>query len=180
MRKIIITAAAIAALVVPTAAMASVAVDTNGFGSVGKGDVQTALNLKNDAAMQDLFQKDGIKFSAIVGYVSDYEMTCGPANTGATMHRIITQPYRVAVEAKANTNNAGKLTSGWDLTGNTVGQPFAIGGPATMVVTDCPAGSFPWMPVGAPKQSITGITGGLQVNGIALANTPVEVVAPVA
>ena len=46
MRKLIIIAASLAALAIPTAAIASVAVD-NGVGSVGKGDVQTALGWNN-------------------------------------------------------------------------------------------------------------------------------------
>ena len=105
MKKVILSVIAVAMLAIPTAAIASVAVDTNGVGSVGKGDVQTALNLKNDAAMQDLFQeKDGIKFTASVDRViADYEMSCGPAYTGATMHRVITQPATMVLEAKANT-----------------------------------------------------------------------------
>ena len=176
MKKYFITLGALVALAIPTAAIASVNVDATGVGTVGKGDVQAALGLKNDAAMQDLFKKGGIEFTATVGYVSDYEMSCGPANTGATMHRIITQPYQVPVEAKATTNSAGKLTSGWDLTGTIVGAPVALGGPATMVETPCPEGSFPWMNVGVTQYK-TGITGDLRVNGVPLPNTP-ALVAP--
>ncbi len=98
-------------------------------------------------------------------------MSCGPANTGATMHRIITQPATMVIEAKANTNKAGKLTSGWDLTGKLTGEVLSVGN-ATMAETSCPAGSFPWMPV-STTQYVKGITGDLQVNGISLPNTPV-------
>ena len=60
-----------------------------------------------------------IKFTASVERViADYEMSCGPART-ETMHRVITQPAQMVVEAKPNTNKAGKVTSGWDLTGKT-------------------------------------------------------------
>ena len=54
MRRLIIIAASVAALAIPTAAMASVAVDASGTGFVGKGDVQTALGYGNgnDAAFQ--------------------------------------------------------------------------------------------------------------------------------
>jgi hypothetical protein len=52
MRKLFIITAAIAALAIPTAAMASVAVDASGNGFVGKGDVQTALGYANDTAFQ--------------------------------------------------------------------------------------------------------------------------------
>ena len=44
------------------------------------------------------------------------------------MHRIITQPAQMVVEAKANTNKAGKLTNGWDLTGKTTGGFTSTGG----------------------------------------------------
>jgi hypothetical protein len=64
--------------------------------------------------MQGLFKATDVKFTAVGGYVSDYEMSC--LGSTATMHRIVTQPYRVSVEAVASTNNAGELSSGWDLT----------------------------------------------------------------
>ena len=66
----------VATLAVPAAASASVNVDDNGAGTVGKGDVQTALSLKNDAAMQDLFKKDGIKFESTFKTVKDTSWSC--------------------------------------------------------------------------------------------------------
>ena len=52
-----IAATALTALIAAgTAANASVNVDATGVGFVGKGDVQNALGLANDAAMQDLFK----------------------------------------------------------------------------------------------------------------------------
>jgi hypothetical protein len=48
MKKLMVTAAFVAALAIPSAASASVNVDANGYGFIGKGDVQTALNLNND------------------------------------------------------------------------------------------------------------------------------------
>ena len=86
------------------------------------------------------------------------------------MHRIITQPATMVVEAKANTNKAGKLTNGWDLTGKLTGEVLSVGN-ATLAETSCPAGSFPWMPV-STTQYVKGITGDLKVNGIPLPNTP--------
>ena len=55
MRKLIIAGMALAMLALPAAASANVAVD-NGVGYVGKGDVQNALSLKNDTALQDKFK----------------------------------------------------------------------------------------------------------------------------
>jgi parvulin-like peptidyl-prolyl isomerase len=77
MRKLFIIAASLLALAIPTAAMANVAVD-NGVGFVGKGDVQTALGLKNDAEMQDVFKSAaGVKFSVNAEKViADYKMSC--------------------------------------------------------------------------------------------------------
>ena len=103
--------------------------------------------------------------------IADYEMSCGPSNTGATMHRIITQPATMVVKANADTNNAGKV-NGWNLTGE-LGKAISVGN-ATMTETTCPAGSFPWMPV-STTQYVKGITGDLKVNGVALPNTPVQV-----
>ena len=57
MRKLIILASSLLALAIPTAAMANVAVEENGVGFVGKGDVQNALGLKNDAAHAGLVQE---------------------------------------------------------------------------------------------------------------------------
>jgi hypothetical protein len=172
MRKLIIIAASVAALAIPTAAMASVAVDTNGSGFVGKGDVQTALSLKNDTAMQDLYQADGVKFTVNAERViADYKMTCYGA-PDAFGHRIISQFGTVSVEANANTNKAGKLSNGWNLTGKT--GDFTPTGGASMRVVDCPAGSFMYMNAGqGDLWNTTSITGGLKVNGIDLPNTPV-------
>jgi len=50
--KFIVVAGALAALAVPSVASANVAVDSNGVGSVGKGDVQTALGGLNNARIQ--------------------------------------------------------------------------------------------------------------------------------
>ena len=59
MRKITLALAAftviLATLGLASSANATVAVDTTGTGFVGKGDVQDALGLANDQAMQSLF-----------------------------------------------------------------------------------------------------------------------------
>ena len=77
MRKLIL----VAAMAVDHARRArrrfgSCRVDDNGAGTVGKGDVQNALSLKNDAAIQDLFKKDGIKFGSTFKTAKDTSWTC--------------------------------------------------------------------------------------------------------
>ena len=77
MRKFIIAGMALAMLAVPAAASASVNVDDSGTGFVGKGDVQDALGLANDAAMQDPVQEgNGVKFTT--GYTK-VDTTCSTA-----------------------------------------------------------------------------------------------------
>jgi hypothetical protein len=170
MKKFFIVAASIAALAIPAVASANVAVNDQGVGSVGKGDVQSALGL-NDAGIQNLFQNKGITFTYNAERViADYKMTCYGA-PDAFGHRIISQPGTVSVEAKANTNKAGKLTAGWDLTGKT--GDFTPTGGASMRVVDCPTGSFMYLNAGQGDLfGTTSITGSLKVNGIDLPNTP--------
>jgi hypothetical protein len=151
MRKLIIIAASLAALAIPTAAMASVAVDANGSGFVGKGDVQTALDLDNDAAMQDLFKKGEIKFTAASSIATDNTLACikydptvpFPASpfvpTGDVIHKIFTTATTQAVKAEANTNAAGKLTNGWNLTG--IDSAITYGATTVEQIGTCPSGT---------------------------------------
>jgi hypothetical protein len=170
MRKFIIIAAAIAALAIPTAAMANVAVDASGTGFVGKGDVQTALGGINDNTLQTMWKDGKIKFTVNAEKVAaDYEMSC--YGSTATMHRQIIYFGTATIEATALLNPQGKVSQGWNLTGKTTGFTYSGG-----AVRDsaCPEGSFPFMNVGVPAQPNTvSITGGLKVNGIDLPNTPV-------
>src|SRR6476661_5999560 len=113
MRKLIIIAASIAALAIPAAALANVAVD-NGVGFVGKGDVQTALGWNNAA-----FDKGvaSLKFT-VSGekVIADYKMSC--YGSDAIGHRIISQPGTITVTATPVLNAGnGKQITGFDLTG---------------------------------------------------------------
>ena len=177
MRKnIIVIAASIAALAIPTAAFASVAVD-NGVGFVGKGDVQTALGWNNAA-----FDKGvgSLKFTAgAEKVIADYKMSCFNGSTGAidaeVGHTIISQPGTTTVTATQvfNAGN-GKQITGFNLTGQTNG--FTATGDATFRTVPCPEGSFMYMNLGQGDLfGKTQITGGLKVNGIDLPNTPVVI-----
>jgi len=173
-----------------TAAVANATVNvTNGVGFVGKGDVQTALGFKNDAAMQTGYTT--VKFYAGGGaasrVIADYKMSCYGA-PDAFGHRIISQPGTVsAVEVKAqpNTHN-GRLTDGWNLTGKTVeAGTFTPTGNATLRTVPCPEGSVSFMNIGQGdlfgKVVLDGDQAGLTVSGTVngktvtanLPNTPV-------
>jgi hypothetical protein len=64
MRKLMIIAASFAALAVPTAAMASVTINADGKGFVGKGDVQSALGY-NNSALQKAVDAKSLVFTAV-------------------------------------------------------------------------------------------------------------------
>jgi hypothetical protein len=182
-RKLIIIAASIAALAIPAAAMASVAVDSTGVGTVGKGDVQNALGLASDAAMQDLFNSTNpkgaaIKFTTSYTKVDDNTLNCmkyvsSPVPsfvpTGDTVHQIYRQTITQDAKATANTNGAGKLTNGWNLTG--FDGPISYGPQTNVIEGTCPAGTF--IGTTADQDFYNTPRSGLKVNGFDLPNTPV-------
>jgi hypothetical protein len=177
--KSIIVGAALMALAVPSVASANVAV-TDGVGTVGKGDVQTALGGINDATMQSMWDTGQVKFTAKTTEVGGFEWTCAD---GSTENYTVTEVKRSPLSVTAEMNKAGKLTSGWKL--NSVKTDVA-----GEVISSETGGTFPFgtalcadhggrisqVEFMAPSNSIAG---GLMVNGIELPNTPVEV-APVA
>src|SRR4249919_3769533 len=126
MRKIIFGLAATAAIAVPlvmssTSASAAVSVD-NGIGTVGKGDVQSALGWNNSA-----FDKGvgSLKFATSAERVTvDYPMSCFNLNTGAITsggHRLFVQSGTATVEATPVLNSNGKQITGFNLTGKSTG-----------------------------------------------------------
>jgi hypothetical protein len=164
MKKIILGVIAVAMLAIPTAAIASVAVD-NGVGTVGKGDVQSALGWNNHD-----FDKNvaSLKFTAgtqVMGNQTRWQCSGGEQSQTS----LVTQNRTLKVTTLYNAN--GKQITGWDLTGfgyeyvsgKRVGAPY---------VGYCPAGeSFGGF---LPNVFTTDVTdGGLKVNGIELPNTPV-------
>jgi len=177
MRKFIITAIGALAITgaVAGTANANVAVD-NGVGTIGKGDVQTALGYANDAAIQQAVKDGKIKFSLGAEKVNaDYMMSC--YGSDAVGHTIIVQPGTMSVTAVARVNPQGKLTTGWDLTG---GTGFTAAGNAFIRTVPCPEGSFMYMNLGqgdlwnkvVPTGDATlSVTNGAKT--VALPNTPV-------
>jgi hypothetical protein len=170
-RKTIIGLTAVAVLAVPAAASANVNYDDYSVGFVGKGDVQTALGGINDAAMQQLWGQGKVKFTSKVVNGNETRWKCGSGVNGQTS--LVTQAQ--ALDVKANTNKAGKLTNGWDLNGRSgVGGTYIsgkrVGAP---YVGYCPAGQA----FGGFLDNVftTDYLPGVQVNGIDLPNAPVEV-----
>ena len=140
MRKLIIIIAAFAALAIPTAAMASVAVDGNGTGSVGKGDVQTALGYKNDAAFQ-ANHPETAKFT-IDGNATDIFIDVNCQKLDGTVHEIVVPLGYYAWDETVITStpkiSGGKVT-GYNLSGVVTSGPTAHTNPNASV-TSCPAG----------------------------------------
>jgi hypothetical protein len=183
MRKIITTVTlAVAALGTAAAlaapANAAVAV-TDGAGFVGKGDVQSALGLANDAEMQKLFKAGDITFASTFTTAKDTSWSC---TDGTVKHHIFNTTSTNTLNAVANTNGAGKLTNGWNLDGD-----IKVYGPTTGFTTgDDGTGRFATYTCAGHGSTIFSTlrvdqshqVGGLQVNGVDLPNTPVEV-APV-
>jgi hypothetical protein len=190
MKRIIKTgaAAAIAALAAlgvigtATTADATVAV-TDGVGFVGKGDVQDALGLANDAALQVLFKSaGGIKFTAgTVTLGNETRWVCGAGTQSQTS--LVTQA--APVNATPNTNAQGKLSNGWNLNGRITDGSVAgkyisgkrVGAP---YVGYCPAGEafggfvdYLNPATAYDRFTVTSETGPLQVNGVDLPNTPI-------
>ena len=181
MRKLIITAAAIAALVVPTAAMASVDV-TDGAGFVGKGDVLTALKWNNHD-----FDKyaDGLTFSS--GTVTKVYNNSWICQDGTSYNQPRTQVLAQTLKATPVMSSNAKQITGWDLTN--VGSTKALSD--TGIPAVCPGSRLDifasyFSPAGLAVNTLASTTvapGVLQVTGNGatkdLPNTPVEVASTV-
>ena len=165
MRKLIIIAASIAALAVPATAFASVNVDANGNGYVGKGDVQSALKW-NNADFDNNVAK--LKFTAGTQSMSNQtRWQC----SGGEQSRTSTVVQSRTVQTTQVLSSNGKQITGWNLTG--FGFQYVSGGySGAPYVGYCPAGeSFGGF---LPNVFTTDVTdGGLKVNGTDLPNTPV-------
>jgi hypothetical protein len=153
MRRIILGLVATAALATPlvaaTAANASVAVD-NGVGFVGKGDVQTALGYKNDAA----FQADANKItftaaSSTTIMVVGVKCSTFPGGISMPEDQHVLAPFSIGhgegtVTTVNTTPNGNSKVTGYNLTG--LGTPTAATTPSTLDFskilspTTCPEG----------------------------------------
>jgi hypothetical protein len=177
MRKILIAATmAAVSLAVPSLASATVSVDSNYAGSVGKGDVQTTLGYANDGA----FQADASNISFSTGSSSStltWHAICGVFVNGvsdpSTFTEVDIPGGTITTTTRPNvttlTNRAGKVT-GYTLTGGTTTTTSGSQNWSAWA-TGCPAGTgfARWPSDGTPPFSTVTVQGasGLQVsNGV--------------
>jgi hypothetical protein len=166
MRKLIIIAASLAALAIPAAAFASVAVDANGNGLVGKGDVQTVLGWNNAAFDANA---GSVEFTQKSVTSNHYALRCNGTDYVDDVTVTTTKP--VTATAIKNAGNGRQIT-GWNLTG--------VGTGTTSTTHTDPNARSQWLScvigggdaAGSVSSSNTTLPG-LYVNGISLPNTPV-------
>jgi hypothetical protein len=144
MRKLFIIAAALVALAIPTAAMATVTYDgASGTTSIGKGDVQTALGYKNDAAFQADTKNITFSYgSDVTQMIADIKCSAanvmGPDDPFDTAHNVVSSTVTPnAANVTALTNGAGKVT-GYTANGITSGTPTTTSTFSNW--STCPAG----------------------------------------
>jgi hypothetical protein len=164
-KRIILATAAVAALAIPAVASASVNVDADGVGFVSKGDVQSALKWNNAAFDAGV---GSLKFTAGTQSMSnETRWQC----SGGEQSRTSTVVQSRTVKATPVLSGNGKQITGWNLAG--YGYQYLSGGySGAPYVGFCPAGeAF----TGFLPNVFTSVVadGGLQVNGVALPNTPV-------
>ena len=109
MKKYIVAIAALVALAVPTAALATVSVN-DGVGHVDKGDVQSALKWNNGD-----FDKyaAGLTFSTTVTKVYNNSWKC---QDGTEYNQPRTQVLAPTLEKTPVMSSNGKQITGWELT----------------------------------------------------------------
>ena len=112
----IVALAAIALFATASVASASVIANPDGTISVGKGDVQNALGLKNDGALQDYVTQNGVKFTMDKSVTTFHFVN--RCNGTDYIHDIVSTSER-PLTVVAQTNAQGKISSGWTLTPGT-------------------------------------------------------------
>ena len=170
-----IAATALTALIATGTAASAATYDNQSVGTVGKGDVQTAVGGINDAALQSAWKDDKITFTSKYQMDSIDRWNCTDGSVQQmTLRTVQAKPLNVT----AATNAQGKVTSGWTLNGvnQNVGGNYLYGeriGYDKMY--QCPAGSY--FTGFAPHAFENTVLPGVQVtyNGTTfdLPNTPV-------
>ena len=166
--KFIVVAGALAALAVPSVASASVTYDATHdgvvTGHVDKGDVQPVLGW-NDSKVQNA----PVQFSTTNTTVTEQSWKC---TNGETRSNVLTNVFKVAVNAESVRHQTTKRITGWNLT--------SIGGPLETISTnttgdewsDCTgAGDLDWA-AGMPTEHEYSLGSDLSVNGTLLPQTP--------
>jgi hypothetical protein len=119
MRRITIIAvlAAIAVLATAAVANATVTVNPDGSGFVGKGDVQSLLGY-NNKQMQNAVEAKGFDWSQKLEFSTTWESTDSTGTHVVTRHQTGTR-LMAAAEARNNSNGKDGPLTGWYLTGKT-------------------------------------------------------------
>jgi hypothetical protein len=185
--KFIVVAGALAALAVPSAAMADVNVDANGDGFVGKGDVQTALGYANNNTFTDADARSAV--FTVNGDRTNVTMDVQCARTDAAGNDIIRDivvnlGYIAENETTVTSTpkiSGGKVT-GYNLTGVTTSGWTAHLDPQSKALNSCDAGEHfhAWGGATPGRWIMTPVAGsGLQVTigskTAPLPNTPVAI-----
>jgi hypothetical protein len=134
MRKFAI-AAAVAAAAISSAAMALVTVDSNGYGFVGKGDVQLAFGWNNAAAQRNA---NAVSFhsQSSTSYEAVCTWTTGENTRGERVHNVThNRSTAVLSNIASDPRKTGQWT-GYNLNGfgavTTSGDPVPVEGGACM------------------------------------------------
>lgn len=134
----------------------------NGTGFVGKGDVQTALNL-NNAQLQA--QADSLEFTSVSTVVTEVEWTCTNSNNQNLQVRERTTTTSIAGVVSSTARVKNQIT-GFNLTGYS-GTPTESSKTEGNQLNSCPSG--PWSlttAAGDPEEVSSSSV--LRVNGVEL------------
>ena len=165
----IVALAAIALFATASVASASVIANSDGTISVGKGDVQNALGLLNDEALQDYVTTKGVTGVPFTDKSVTTWHFVNRCNSTDYIYDIVSTSER-PIAVQAHTNAKGKISSGWTLTPGTLGTSTKYNNYSNFTAY-LMCKYFGGIDEGDNGSTVT-TTGGLQVDGHALPITP--------
>jgi hypothetical protein len=133
MRKIAIAAAA-AAATISSAALALVTVDANGYGFVGKGDVQLAFGWNNAAAQRNA-QAVSFHMQSSASYEAVCTFTTGEGTRGERVHNVTHNRSTSVLSSIASDPRKTGQWTGYNLNG--FGATTTSGDPVPVVDGPC-------------------------------------------
>lgn len=164
MKKMFLAAAA-ASVMISSAAMAAWHIDADGYGFVGKGDVQLALNYNNAQ-----LQQNAESLSFTYEDTATYEIVCEKENRRNTVtkhfQRTRTINATVDYEARRGAKGEGQV-NGFNLTG-WVGSPALSGSPLVCPTNNDPNDSPGDFTLISGPTLISSTGGQLKVNGVTI------------
>lgn len=111
-----IAAGALAISIFSSSAFAAVTIDSEGYGFVGKGDVQSALGY-NNKQLQDNAEKLVFTYESIDTYEIIVEWTTGEGNNGEKTHTVEHKRTATVSGAVAYNSRTQNQVSGFNLDG---------------------------------------------------------------